>query len=49
MERRRAAELISAGTGPFDSALLRASADGTDVFFFTHDALAPEEDRSTAR
>ena len=39
-------ELISAGTGPFDSALHSASADGTDVFFFTHDALASEEDRT---
>jgi hypothetical protein len=37
-------KLISAGAGPFDSALLTASADGTDVFFFTHEALAPEED-----
>ena len=39
-------QLISAGSGPFDSALLTASADGADVFFFTHDALAPEEDRN---
>ncbi|HET7416808.1 MAG TPA: fibronectin type III domain-containing protein [Solirubrobacterales bacterium] len=38
------AELISAGTGAFDSGLLTASQDGTDVFFFTHDELAPEED-----
>jgi len=37
-------QLISAGTGPFDSALLTVSADGTDAFFFTHDTLAPEED-----
>jgi hypothetical protein len=36
--------LISTGTGPFDSGLLTASADGTDVFFFTHEPLAPEED-----
>jgi hypothetical protein len=41
-------ELISAGTGPFDSALLSASADGVDVFFFTHDALASEEDHNGA-
>jgi len=40
--------LISAGTGPFDSALLTASSDGTDVFFFTHDNLAPEEDHNGA-
>jgi hypothetical protein len=39
-------KLISSGAGPFDSALLSASPDGTDVFFFTHDRLAPEEDRS---
>jgi hypothetical protein len=39
-----APQLISAGSGPFDSALLSVSADGTDVFFFTHDSLAPEED-----
>ena len=39
-------ELISAGSGPFDSGLLTASANGVDVFFFTHEALAPEEDKS---
>jgi hypothetical protein len=39
-------QLISAGAGPFDSALLSASANGTDVFFFTHDRLAPEEDHA---
>lgn len=38
--------LISAGTGPFDSGLLSASADGTDVFFFTRDPLAREEDHN---
>ena len=36
--------LVSAGTGPFDSALLTVSNDGTDAFFFTHDTLAPQED-----
>ncbi len=36
--------LISAGTSPFDSSLLSASADGTDAFFFTHDSLAPEDE-----
>ena len=41
-------QLISNGTGPFDSGLLSASADGTDVFFFTHDPLATEEDRNGA-
>ena len=35
------ATLISAGSGPFDSTLLTASANGVDVFFFTHEALAP--------
>jgi hypothetical protein len=39
-------ELASSGTGPFDSALLTVSGDGTDVFFFTHDNLAPEEDHN---
>jgi hypothetical protein len=39
-------ELISSGTSPFDSALLGVSADGVDVFFFTHDTLASEEDRN---
>jgi hypothetical protein len=38
--------LISAGSGPFDSGLLGASADGTDVFFFTQDDLATEEDKN---
>jgi hypothetical protein len=37
-------KLITAGTGPFDAALLGVSADGTDVYFFTHEALAPLED-----
>ncbi|HEX3243701.1 MAG TPA: hypothetical protein VHQ97_11550 [Solirubrobacterales bacterium] len=37
-------ELISSGTGAFDAGLLTVSDDGTDVFFFTHDTLAPEED-----
>jgi hypothetical protein len=36
--------LISSGLSTFDSALLSVSADGTDVYFFTRDALAPEED-----
>ena len=39
-----ATQLISSGISPFDSALLSASADGTDAFFFTHDTLAAEED-----
>lgn len=37
-------QLVSAGTGPFDSALLTVSRDGTDAYFFTQDTLAPEED-----
>ncbi len=41
-------QLISSGVGTFDSALLTVSADGTDAFFFTRDALAPEEDRNGA-
>jgi hypothetical protein len=39
-------QLVSAGSGPFDSALLTVSADGTDVFFFTHDNLANGEDEN---
>ena len=35
--------LVSAGTSPFDSGLLSASADGTDAFFFTRDSLAPQD------
>ncbi len=31
--------LITPGTSPFNSSLLSASADGTDAFFFTRDAL----------
>lgn len=41
-------ELISAGSGPFDSGLLTVSRNGVDVFFFTHEALASEEDKSGA-
>jgi hypothetical protein len=41
-------QLISAGTGPFDSALLSASSDGTDIFFFTRDPLATDEDSNGA-
>jgi hypothetical protein len=39
-------QLISAGAGPFGSELLTVSPDGEDAFFFTHDVLAPEEDRN---
>jgi hypothetical protein len=39
-------ELISAGSGPFNSGLLSVSAGGTDVFFFTHEPLATEEDHN---
>ena len=39
-------QLISSGAGPFNSGLLSASADGTDVFFFTHEPLATEEDQN---
>ena len=35
--------LISAGTGPTNSSLLGASADGTDAYFFTRDSLAPQD------
>jgi hypothetical protein len=35
--------LISTGTSPFASSLLGASADGTDVYFFTNDSLAPQD------
>jgi hypothetical protein len=43
------ARLISSGTSTFDSALLSVSADGTDAYFFTRDALAPEEDHNGNR
>jgi hypothetical protein len=39
-------QLISSGAGPFNSGLLSASANGTDVFFFTHEPLATEEDQN---
>jgi len=35
--------LISTGTSPQAVGLLGVSADGTDAFFFTHDALVPED------
>jgi hypothetical protein len=40
-------QLISTGASPFDSGVLSASADGTDVYFFTRDTLA-KEDRNGA-
>ena len=43
-----APQLISAGTSPFDSSLLAASADGTDVYFFTRDTLAPQDENGPA-
>jgi hypothetical protein len=39
------AQLVSSGISPFDSGLLSVSADGTDAYFFTHERLAPAEDR----
>ena len=41
--RRLPRRSISAGTSPFDSGLLTASADAKDVFFFTRDSLAPQD------
>ena len=35
--------LISAGTSPFDSGLLGATADGKDAYFFTRDSLVPQD------
>jgi hypothetical protein len=35
--------LISSGISAFDSKLMGASSDGTDVFFFTHDVLAEQD------
>ena len=35
--------LISAGTGASDSRLLSAGAGGTDVYLFTRDSLAPQD------
>lgn len=37
-------KLISTGTSQFHASLLGASADGTDVFFFTRDRLVPEDE-----
>ena len=37
-------QLISAGTSPFDSSLLGASADGTDAYFFTRDTLVTSDE-----
>ena len=37
-------ELISAGSGQFDSGLVTVSADGTDAFFFTRQVLVPQDD-----
>ena len=36
-------QLISSGASAFDSSLLSASATGTDVYFFTRDSLAPQD------
>jgi hypothetical protein len=36
-------DLISTGVSQFDSALLSASADGTDAYFFTRDSLVPQD------
>jgi sugar lactone lactonase YvrE len=36
--------LISAGTSPFDSGLLTATANGKDAFIFTRDSLAPQDE-----
>ena len=46
MVGRRATADLGRHRARFDSALLSASADGTDAFFFTRDVLAPEEDRN---
>ena len=35
--------LVSTGLSPNNSALLTASANGTDVYFFTRDSLAPQD------
>jgi hypothetical protein len=37
------AELITTGISPYNSALLGASADGKDAFFFTRDQLTPQD------
>lgn len=36
-------DLISTGLSPFNSSLLSAGADGTDVFFFTRDTLVKQD------
>ena len=41
-------QLVSAGLGPEDSALLSASADGKDAFFFTRDLLSRQDGNGSA-
>ncbi|HEY7257262.1 MAG TPA: hypothetical protein VH476_11345, partial [Solirubrobacterales bacterium] len=36
-------QIISLGTGPADSGLLTTSSSGKDVYFFTRDTLAPQD------
>jgi hypothetical protein len=36
--------LVSAGTSTFDSGLLSADSSGKDVYFFTRDSLAPQDE-----
>lgn len=40
-------QLISSGTGPFDSGLLSVSTDGTDAYFFTRDSLVSEDENGS--
>ncbi len=37
-------QLISTGASPFDSRMLGISEDGTDAYFFTRDALVPQDE-----
>jgi hypothetical protein len=41
-------QLISAGLGPDDSALLSVSADGKDAYFFTRDVLSRQDGNGSA-
>ena len=40
-------QLVSTGSSPFNSSLLSASANSTDVYFFTRDTLVPQDKNGT--
>jgi hypothetical protein len=40
-------QIISGGTGPADSGLVTVSRDGENVYFFTRDSLAPQDENGS--